>query len=204
MRAGRTAPILLGFLTVGAVAHSAEPKWDFSVAAFTYFVPEDSDYVQPTVTADREWLHLEARFQYEDRDTGSVWVGYNLSAGERVSFEFTPMLGAVFGHTTGIAPGYRVSLGWRWLELYSEGEYVFDTGDRDDSYFYAWSEWTVSPVDWFRAGLVGQRTRVYERPREIQRGILVGFRVKSAEVTAHVFNPDDGKPRYVLSVSVEF
>ena len=38
------------------------------------------------------------------------------------------MIGGVFGDTTGIAPGYKGSLSWWKLELYSEGEYVFDTG----------------------------------------------------------------------------
>jgi len=32
----------------------------------------------------------------------------------------------VVGDTSGIAPGYRVSLGWWELEFASEGEYVFD------------------------------------------------------------------------------
>ena len=38
------------------------------------------------------------------------------------------MIGGVFGDTTGVAPGYKGSLSWWKLELYSEGEYVFDTG----------------------------------------------------------------------------
>ena len=104
-----------------------EKAWSFSASAYTYFVPDDRDYVQPTFTADRGWLHLEARYNYEALDTGSAWVGYNFSGGEKLAWEFTPMLGGVFGDTTGIAPGYKGSLSWWKLELYSEGEYVFDT-----------------------------------------------------------------------------
>ena len=89
--------------------------------------PTTANYVQPTFTADRGWLHLEARYNYEALDTGSAWVGYNFSGGEKLAWEFTPMIGGVFGDTTGIAPGYKGSLSWWKLELYSEGEYVFDT-----------------------------------------------------------------------------
>ena len=138
-------------------------------------MPDSRNYVQPTVTADRQWLHLEARYNYEDLDTGSAWVGYNFSVGEKLSLDFTPMLGGVFGNTTGIAPGYRGTLSWWKLVLYSEGEYVFDTGDRSASFFYNWSELSFSPVEWFRFGLVAQRTRAYESDRDIQRGFLVGF-----------------------------
>ena len=181
-----------------------EPAWEFSVSGYTYFVPDDSDYVQPTFTADRDWLHLEARYNYEALDTGSAWVGYNFSGGETLTWELTPMLGAVFGATDGIAPGYKGSLGWKKLELYSEGEYVFDTGDSADSFFYNWSELTLSPVEWFRFGLVTQRTRVYETDRDIQRGLLAGFSFKKLDVTGYVFNPDDEKPTFVLAVAVTF
>jgi hypothetical protein len=86
--------------------------------------------------ADRDWLHLEGRYNYEALDTGSAWVGYNFSGGDMLAWEITPMLGGVFGDTTGVAPGYKGSLGWWKLELYSEGEYVYDTGS-DASYVTA-------------------------------------------------------------------
>ena len=182
----------------------AATDWSFSASAYTYIVPDSRDYVQPTITADRRWLHLEARYNYEDRETGSVWVGYNLSFGEKLSLDLTPMLGGVFGNTTGIAPGLRGSLKWWRLELYGEGEYVFNTRERADSFFYLWSELTVSPVDWLRAGLVVQRTRAYETELDIQRGFLVGLRYKRVEVAGHVFNPDQNPPTYVISLRVEF
>ena len=130
-----------------AVEEPAAGKWSFSAAAYTYIVPDSREYVQPTVTADRGWLHLEARYNYEGLDTGSAWVGYNFSGGEKLAWEFTPMVGGVFGDTTGIAPGYKGTLSWWKLELYSEGEYVFDTDDSSENYFYNWSELTLAPVD---------------------------------------------------------
>ena len=99
-----------------------------SVSAATYIVPNDQEYAQPTFTADRDWLHLEARYNYESLKTGSAWVGYNFSGGEKMAWEFTPMLGGVFGNTTGIAPGYKGSLSWWKLGLYSEGEYALRYG----------------------------------------------------------------------------
>ena len=181
-----------------------EEAWSFSASAYTYVVPDDSNYVQPTFTADRGWLHLEARYNYEALDAGSAWIGYNVGGGETLEWELTPMLGGVFGDTTGIAPGYKGSLGWRWLELYSEGEYVFDTSESSDSFFYNWSELTLAPVEWFRFGLVTQRTRVYETDRDIQRGLLAGFSFKSVSLTGYTFNPDDDKRTFVLAVGLTF
>jgi hypothetical protein len=181
-----------------------EKPWSFSLSATTYAVPDFREYVQPTFTADRHWLHLEARYNYENLDTGSLWLGYNFGGGEKLAWEFTPMLGGVFGDTTGIAPGYRLSLSYWKIEFSSEGEFVFDTRDKGGSFFYNWSELSVSPVDWFRFGLVGQRTRAYQTDVDIQRGILVGFSHKEVDVTTSVFNLDQGKPTWVFAVSLSF
>ena len=178
--------------------------WSFSASAYTYVVPDSENYVQPTFTADRGWLHLEARYNYEALDTGSAWVGYNFSGGEKLAWEFTSMLGGVFGDTAGIAPGYKGSLGLWKLELYSEGELVFDAGESSDSFFYNWSELTLAPMDWFRFGLVTQRTRAYESDRDIQRGLLVGFTYKKVDLSAYLLDPDADTPTFVFAVGLDF
>jgi|WetSurMetagenome_2_1015567.scaffolds.fasta_scaffold236745_2 hypothetical protein len=180
-----------------------EKAWSFSASAYTYLVPDSREYVQPTFTADRDWLHLEARYNYEGLDTGSAWVGYNLSVSNKLMIEATPMLGGVFGDTTGIAPGYKASLSYWRMELYTEGEYVFATGDSSESFFYTWSELTLAPVDWFRFGAVIQRTKLYETDFDIQRGFLVGVSFKRVDLTTYVFNPAD-KPTFVFAAGVSF
>jgi hypothetical protein len=187
-----------------AVAEDAAPTWSYSASVYSYLLPDEGNYAQPTMTADRGWLHLEGRYNYEDLRTGSAWIGYNISGGDTLAWEVTPMIGGVFGRTDGIAPGGKGSLSWWKLEFYSEGEYVFDAGDSSNSFFYNWSELTIAPVDWLRAGMVTQRTRVYQTERDIQRGFLVGFSYKALSLTTYVFNPDDSKPVVVLGAGVTF
>jgi hypothetical protein len=191
----------------GAAAQAAplpQPQWSFGASAYTYIVPDDTNYVQPTVMADRGHLHLEARFNYEDRNTGSTWAGVNFSGGDKLWWELTPMLGGVFGETSGIAPGYRGSIGWRAIEFNSEGEAMIDADASADSFFYNWSELTLAPVERLRFGLVTQRTRAYQADRVVQRGLLVGASIRRLDVTAYVFNPDDSKPILVLAFAVSF
>jgi hypothetical protein len=186
-----------------ASAAAEENAWSFSVAAATYVLSDDRHYVQPTVTANRGWLHLEARGNYEGLNTGSAWIGVNFSGGKTLEWELTPMLGGVFGDTTGIAPGLKASFSWRKLELYGENEYVVDANNGEDSFFYNWSELTLAPADWFRFGVVTQRTRVYQSDREIQRGVMAGVSFKRVNVTGYVFNPDKDT-RFVLAVDLTF
>jgi hypothetical protein len=183
----------------------ASPKpWEFSASAYGYLVPDSSDYVQPTFTADRGWLHLEGRYNYEELETGSLWAGYTFGGGKTVTWDLTPMVGGVFGAIDGVAPGYNASVGWRKLELYSEGEWVIVPGDSTANFFYNWSEATLAPVEWFRFGLVTQRTRAYQSDREIQRGLLVGVSHNQLELTGHIFNPDDSSPIVVVALRVSF
>jgi len=187
-------------------ADSTEPEkpWTFSASVYAYFPPNAGDYLQPTLTADHESLHLEARYNYEALDSGSVWIGYNFSGGHKLEWQFSPMLGGVFGKLTGVAPGYEGSLTWRRVELYSEGEYVIDTADSSASYFYNWSELSLSALDWFRVGAVIQHTHVYQTDRQIQRGLLVGLSYKHADLTAYVFNPDDSTPTIVIALRMSW
>jgi len=205
----RAAYITWAILVTSAAHVSAQtatpaPAWTFDSSVSTYFLPDDGNYAQPRIATDRGWLHLEARVNYEDLDTGSIWFGYNWSSGETVEWALTPMVGGVYGQTDGVAPGYTGSLSWKRIEFYSEGEYVFDADDSADSFFYNWSEVTFVPAEWFRVGLVTQRTRVYETERDIQRGLLVGISYKNLEATTYVFNPDDSKSVVVLSVALSF
>jgi len=181
-----------------------EPAWEFNASVYGYFPPEDTDYGQPTVTADRGGLHLEARYNYEGIGTGSAWVGWNVGVGDALRLDATLMVGGVFGDTTGVAPGYELSVTWKSLELYSEGEWVFDTGNSDDDFFYNWAQIGWSPWDWLEIGFASQRTRAYETGLDVQRGPFVGFTWKSVTLSVYVFNADAQPPTWVTSLSVSF
>lgn len=185
---------------------SASPsnEWSFSLATFGYLVPNDLSYGSPILAADHDWLRLEGRYNYENQKTGSLWAGYNFSAGHDLKLETTPMFGAVFGNTTGIAPGYELLLTYKRVELSSEGEYVFDTGNSANSFFYLWNELTYSPVEWCHAGLVSQRTRAYQTKLDVQRGVSLGFAYRRLDYTTYIFNAGWTDPTVVLALTYKF
>lgn len=169
-----------------------------------YLVPHDRSYASPTFSADRNHIHFGARYNYEDKETGSVWAGYNFSKGDKVEFAFTPMIGGVLGNTAGIAPGYLASFAWRRIELSTEGEYVFDLRQKEGNFFYTWSELSYAPVEWWRVGLVAQRTKAYHTDLDIQRGVLIGLSGKRLDFTTYIFNAGWTDPTVVLSLGFNF
>ena len=202
---------VLGLLGLAAAAAMQEPRlpreesgWSFRVMTFSYFVPGDRNFTGGVAAADRGGLHLEGRYNYEDLRTGSFFAGWNLAAGKALEIEATPMLGAVFGDTDAVAPACVVTLRWKSLELYTEGEYLVDLDDASDNFFYSWSELAVRPVTWLRLGLVAERTRVFESEARVNPGALLGLAVGRIEVTAHVLDADLDDPVTVITVGVGF
>jgi hypothetical protein len=188
-------------------AKSEEPapeEWSFSFNLAGYIVPHDRSYASPTFSAEKQHFHFGARYNYEDKETGSLWFGYNFEIGDKVVLQATPMIGGVFGNITGVAPGYLASLGWKQLELSTEGEFVFDTKDSTGSFFYSWMELSYSPREWCRVGLVAQRTKAYHTSLDIQRGLLIGFSHKKLDFTTYIFNAGWTDPTVVLSLGFTF
>jgi hypothetical protein len=178
--------------------------WAFTFIADGYIVPDEDGYVTPIVTADRGWLHLEARYNYEDLRTGSLWVGYTFTAGKKLLFSVTPMIGGVFGRSTGIAPGLEASLTYKKIQLSISNEYVFDTRNQSASFYYDWPQLTYSPVDWFHTGLVAQRTKVYHTGLDTQRGFFFGVSHKNMEFTAYLFNVGWADASAILEAGFSF
>jgi len=187
-----------------AAEEPAASKWSFAASLDTYVEHHGTNYVQPTIAADRDWLHLEGRYNDEGLDTGSFWVGYNSTFGKRLQLDFTPMVGGVVGGFTGIAPGYELTLSYWKLELYSQGEYVFDQDRLSDSFFYNWSSVKFSPVEWSYVGMVTQRTKIRNQSGDVERGPLVGFTRDWADVSVYCLDPFSDNFTLVFSVGVTF
>jgi hypothetical protein len=186
-----------------ATAPDAQP-WEYSLTVDGYIIEGQDGYASPTFAADRGWLHLEARYNYENLRTGSLWVGYNFSWGKTWQFAVTPMIGGVFGRTNGIAPGCEASLAWRKLTFSIDNEYVFDTTSKSGNFYYSWPQITYQPTGWLKFGGVAQRTKTFETNYDMQRGFLVGVMRKKLEFTTYVFGPGTSSTSVVLELGASF
>jgi hypothetical protein len=177
--------------------------WDFACTGNLYVLP-DQVYLNPVITAHHYCLHLEARYNYEDFVTASLFGGYNFSTGKEIQFNATPVIGIVFGNTTGIAPGLILDLYYWRINLSTESEYLLDFAQKEDSFVYTWSELTYAPTEWIWFGLAAQRTRVYQTNLEIQRGFTLGFSRDYISASGYIFNIDQEDPYGVFSIEFEF
>jgi hypothetical protein len=185
------------------VEKSTPSPWNFNAEVNFYFFSNDF-ILLPILSADREKLHLEVRYNYEDIKTISGWIGYNFSGGNNFEYAVTPMIGGVVGLSRGIAPGLEFALGFKGFELYSESEYLIDPANTQNNFYYNWSDLTYLITDWLGVGISGQHTRLYHTKAEIQRGLLIRGGFKQSELTAYFYNMDVGNPFFLLTLSLSF
>jgi hypothetical protein len=198
--------MLVAFALHAPAANAAEnePAITGSITGYYYAMRDQSDFGVGVASLNRDALHLEARYNYEARRSASIFAGWNFAGGENVTFQITPLVGALFGETHGVVPGVEASVAYRDVDAYVEAEYVYDLGHHDDSYFYAWSEIGWKPAQGLRVGLAGQRTRVVDTGRDLQRGAFIQFIVDKATLSVYGFNPDSGSRYVIVSFGLQF
>ena len=175
-----------------------------TVTGYYYSIPHQRDYGTAIASLNRGALHLEARYNYEAMDSGSIFAGWNFAGGDSVTYQVTPIFGALFGQTRALIPGLEASVAYAEVDAYIEAEYVRDLGTASDSYFYAWSELGWKPVQWLRVGLVGQRSRDVENGRNFQRGLFVQLIGDKVTLGLYGFNPDSSSRYLIVALGVQF
>lgn len=176
-------------------------KWSHDIEGWFYIMKDDFIF-SPVYAADKGWLHLEARYNYEDINTFSGWLGYNFNGGNKFQYAITPMFGALVGNLNGIAPGLEFNFQYFGFELDSESEYIFDLKDKTNDYFYNWTDLSYAPLDWLWFGVSLQKTEIYKSDLEIQFGPLIGGSYKCFDMAAYVFNVGSGNSTFVIALSL--
>ncbi len=179
-------------------------SWNFSAWAELFIIPEDREYFNPTFYVRHNSLHLEARYNYEDVNTASVWAGRRFKFGKTVRFVIVPLAGVVFGNTNGLAPGLELEIMYKKFDFYAESEHVFDLGEQENNFSYMYSELAVRPAQPLRTGLIAQRTRLFESERELQRGVFAEYYFKKLRAGIFYFNPFTTYQFWIASMSVDF
>jgi len=199
---------LLLFSGYGLIAQqvqdSSKSNWSFSMSGYYYLIPGDKNSGTFIGAADYKKLRLEARYNYEDRNTGSAFAGWRLETGKKVQLEAIPMIGFVFGNTNGIAPGLELSVTYKKLDYYSETEYLVDFAGNENNFFYTWGELAISPVGALRTGISFQRTRLYQTDLDVQVGAFAEYSFWKLTGGVHYFNPFSNDEFVILTVNIDF
>ena len=183
---------------------SASPSLSVSATGYYYFFPEADNNTYTVIGyLDYKSLHLEPRYNYEDRNTGSVFAGWKFKSEGKVNVAVTPMIGVIFGNIKGFAPALELELSYKAFDFYTENEYVVDQAGSNYNFYYAWTELGYSPLENFRTGISIQRTRLYETGLDLQRGVFAEYSFWKLTVGIHYYNPFSTEYFFISSLNFE-
>jgi hypothetical protein len=181
-----------------------DSNWAFSLSSYYYLIPDEKNLVSFIGYADYKHVHLEGRYNYEDRQTASLFGGWRLDLNGRIKCMFIPMLGVMFGDNNGVAAGLEINVNFKRFDYYSETEYVVDFNGADKNFLYTWGELTFTPLKSLHAGISYQRTLLYETGFDVQRGLMAKYSFRKITLGGYYFNPFSSNYFFILSAGIEF
>ena len=172
-----------------------------------HYVGKSQPYVfMPVATflSNRNW-YAEARYNYEELQTFSLYLGKSFTGDNRLSYSLTPVIGAAIGRFEGISTGLNIELEYDKFFFSAQSQYSKSTpkGKGSDDFFYSWSELGYQPLNWLYAGASFQHTYTdYEKL--IEPGALVGFSFGRYSIPVYGFDLLNNERYFIIGLIVSW
>jgi hypothetical protein len=152
----------------------------------------------------RNW-YAEARYNYEDMETFSLYLGRSFSGEKSIAYSFTPMVGVSMGKFKGISTALNVDLELDQFFFSAQSQYSRSTpkGKGSDDFFYSWSEAGYQPLNWLYAGASFQQTYT-EYERLLEPGVLLGFSFSRFSIPVYGFDLFNNSRYFIIGFTVSW
>lgn len=151
----------------------------------------------------RNGAYAEIRYNYEDVQTLSVYMGKTFSGGKDLKFSLTPMLGFSGGKFSGISLATNAETEWKNFYVSSQTQYSIASRKSNDNFFFSWSELGYGISDKLFAGVAIQYTR-QSGSGNLEPGFVGGIEFNNVSIPFYVFNPFNSERYFVLGINYEF
>jgi len=151
----------------------------------------------------KKGLHTQFRYNYEERSTGSLYIGKSFSRDSSFSYTVTPMLGWVFGQYNGGSLALNADAAYRKIYISVQSQYTLSKAGREGNFFYTWGEIGYEVTKWFYAGVSSQLTKPYNEKTETEYGILAGINISKMSFPVYVFSPFSNNRNFLIGINLE-
>lgn len=181
------------------IAGQLHAQSKLTLGQYSYIRGREPLYVSPVLQyqSSGSW-YAEARYNYEDLHTYSLYGGYTFSKEKALSWSFTPMAGIVQGRLRGGSAGLNAELGYKKFYLSTQSQYFVSSRDRGENFFFSWSEAGYKVSRWLYAGISLQHTKPYRADAIIEPGFFACFSAGAWSVPVYCFLPSN-EPRFFVA-----
>ena len=147
-------------------------------------------------------FYVEARYNYEEQNTGAIYIGKTFSSEDKLSYSITPIVGGVFGKFKGGSAGFNGTAEYHKIYFSTQTQYTFSAQDETINYFFSWSELGYEIRHWVYAGAASQQTNIFKTKGYLEPGVVVGFVFGNWTFPLYAFSPMSDKQYYVFGVNL--
>jgi hypothetical protein len=193
----------LGLNRLGAQADD-EIIHDSGIFATLEYSPNNELLIIPQLWFYSNDIYVEARYNYEDKQTLSYYIGKSFSIDNDVEFEIIPMFGASFGNTFGVSPAFNMTLEYKRFSTYTECQYTYNFRDKRNSFYFDRTNFSTEINKYFDLGGAIQIYRPNEGEPFFKIGPSVSFNFTSFKLELIAFNFWDKKLTYAFAIEFNF
>ena len=146
----------------------------------------------------------EARYNYEEANTFSLYGGKTFAKEGKWGYSATPMVGAITGLMNGGSLGLNLDLNRQKLFLSSQSQYSFSIENHAQKYFMTWSELGYEAFSWCYSGVAVQQRKQYRKDPELETGYMIGFSFGKWVFPLYVFSPSKKEKYFVAGINYEW
>jgi hypothetical protein len=190
------------FLSVRHLAH-AQSKLGFD--QYSYVGTGQLSTLVPVAhyQSNSKW-YAEARYNYDEYQSFSLYAGKTFSRQNIFAYAFTPMIGGVTGKLNGGSVGLNTELSYKKFNFSSQSQYTVSAASQAGNFFFSWSELYYQPLNWLYTGVTLQHTRIYKTDASVEPGILLGFSFDHWSFPVYSFIPYARERYFVIGINWEW
>jgi len=193
------------FILACLLAGQAHAQSKLSIGQYSYIRSREPLYISPIVQyqSGGNW-YAEARYNYEDLHTGSLYGGRTFSSEHALSYSITPMAGVMWGKLRGVSAGLNASIEYKKYYLSTQSQYSVATRNPMESFFFSWSEAGYRPLDWLYTGLSLQYTKPRHTGALTEPGFFACFSYRQWSLPVYCFLPSREPCFFVVGITREW
>lgn len=150
----------------------------------------------------KKGFYTELRYNYEEVNTFSIYMGKTFLMGAKKYLSITPMLGWSAGEFKGVTLACRSAIELNDFFVSTEAQYSKSLHTTNSSFMFSWTEAGVSFGKNFFTGLSLQTT-MEKDIKSIEPGFLMGFERGKLCVPVYFFNPFTSSSYFIIGINYE-
>lgn len=149
-------------------------------------------------------MYIEARYNYEDRQTFSLYVGRSFKMGKDNVFEVIPMIGGSVGKFKGISPATTMILEAGWIRGFSQNQYSVNLAEKNQNFFFDWTALVVHTYKPIYLGVSLQNFALQNSKKQLYFGPMVSVKKLPVIIEVFAYNLYTNLPMWALGTQYIF